>query len=146
MALNSGLLAAEEFASVFHEVLFIDIDSVKDLSPLDRAAAQAVYHRFEWQYQPTPGCSCIHCTLPALGTLTPGTTPDTSPERNLTPPAVSSPGEQPKRKRGRPAGSKDIKPRDRRGTQTSWSKAAKSRKSREGAKFRKAVEQQLQQQ
>ena len=37
MALNSGLLAAEEFTSVFHEVLFIDIDSVKDLVPVGQS-------------------------------------------------------------------------------------------------------------
>ena len=148
LALNSGLLATEEFPPVLHEVLFIEADGPKELSPEERAAWEEVNARLDWQYAFFPRCSCVLCAKHALGLLTPETTPENSPERILTPPAVSSPGQQPqqKRGRGRPKGSGDIAPRDRRGTQKDWTKARKSFKSREGAKRRKAYLGQQQQQ
>ncbi|KAF3054113.1 hypothetical protein E8E11_011745 [Didymella keratinophila] len=139
LALDSNLLVIEEFTSILHEILLIEFHGKKDLFPWDRAAVQAVNDRLEWQWQPV-------CAEAALGLPTLELTPDNPPERNLTPPAISSPEEQRKRKRGRPAGSKDVMKRAGRNTQKFLSKAEKSKRSRQTQKERKAIfEQQLQQ-
>lgn len=155
VALHIGWLAAEEFTSVCHEVVFIESHGEKDLSEMNRAAWRVVYNRADWWNQPVPGCSCVmcagcscaQCARPAVGLSTPPGTPGNSPEQSLAAPDIPSPEQQPQKKRpGRPKGSKDLVPRDRRGTQTRWDKAARSRNSRKNAKKRKVLLGQEQQQ
>lgn len=107
LALESGLLAHDEFELIFHEVV-----------------------RMEPMVLP-----------PEMGLPTPATTPDYSPELGLMPAAVSPPKQQPqqKKRRGRPVGSKDVTERARRGTQKSWTRAEKSKNSRENLNKRKAI-------
>ena len=152
LALNSDLLLVEEWASIYHEILFIDFHGQQALEEWDRAAVEAVKSRSDWQWQLVVGCSCVLCAgcscasrIEANVALpTPETTLDNSPERNLTPLAVSSPEEQPKKRRGRPPGQKDLVPRARRGTLKHLAPKDRSRRSRETGQVRRALEQQQQ--
>jgi hypothetical protein len=148
-ALTCGVLTPEEQTSIFHEVVFFGPYRETLSRETDTAAFQRIWDRdehFEWRYEPTPGCSCIVCAASAPGLPTLETTPDNSPGRNLTPPAVSSPEEQPRRRQGRPPGKRELMKRAGRGTLKHLAPKDRSRRSRETGKVRRALEQQQQQQ